>query len=82
MVSMKCSGFRLATAMAYENERPWCFVVIVRQVPDEVAHYSSNNQAGNELEESKSVEESSRILAWSRFRSTVECSEHCEGTGP
>lgn len=65
--------------MLYPDERPRRLVVIMRQMPDEVTHDGSNNQAGNELEESKDMEGDSWIMAWSRLRSPIECFEHVDG---
>lgn len=50
--------------------------MVVSQVPHEVGHDSSNDQAGDELEESQDVEWHPRILARGRLCASIKQLEH------
>lgn len=63
--------------VAYPYERPRWFVVIMRQVPDEVAHYTADYQARYELEEPEGMEWHSWVMAGSRLRFGVEHPGDC-----
>jgi hypothetical protein len=58
--------------VAYPDECPRRAPVVVRQVVDEVAHYRSDDEGGDELEEAQGVEEDARVVRRCRLRAAVE----------
>lgn len=49
---------------AYEEKRPWDFVVAVGEVVDEVEHDSGDDEGGDELSESDEVEGDDGVVGW------------------